>query len=286
MLGRAVTLTESEPILTDDDREVWEQWRETCLLHARTQAHRRRVDAAKQIVERALSTCSPWCVAWSGGKDSTALTHLVCVEMGRSVDAFAHKDDLDFPESEPYVVRLAAQWGVPLRVVRPPISPAAWMRDHARDHAEAGTLELHARTSELARAAWWDTIDAETHAYAGYFDGLCKHESRARLLNRALRGSLYVKAHRTRGAIFVAHPLHDWAPQDVYGYCFARGVELLQLYQCVALLHREEPWRLREEWWVPSDKAARHGQVAWLARYYPSLYRQLRAWMPDAAQLR
>lgn len=272
-----------EPILSDDDREVWATWRETCLLHARTRAHARRVDASKRIIEQALTTCDPWCVAWSGGKDSTALTHLVCVELGRDVDAFAHKDDLDFPESEQYVRRTAEAWGVSLRVVRPPISPAAWMRDHAQRHADGALIELHARTSELARAAWWDTIDAETHSYAGYFDGLCKHESRARLLNRAKRGNLYPKSHRTRGSIYVAHPLHDWTPHDVYAYCFAREVELLPLYRCVALMHREEPWRLREEWWVPSENAALHGHLAWLRRYYPSLYRQLRAWLPAVA---
>lgn len=210
------------------------------------------------------------------------LTHLVCVEMGHRVPAFAHKDDLDFPESEPYIRRTAAAWGVDLRVVRPPMSPATWMRDHAREHSVGGLIEMHARTSEIARAAWWDTIDQETAPYAGYFDGLCSHESRARALNRATRGNLYEKAHRTRGSIYVAHPIHDWQPLDVYGYCASHDIELLPLYQCVGFQHREEPWRLREEWWVPSAKSARHGQVAWLRRYYPSLYRQLCEWMPDA----
>jgi len=272
----------SEPILTDDDRAVWSAWMRAAGEHARTRAHARRVDAAKRIIDAARAAATPWCVAWSGGKDSTVLTHLACVEMGHPLHVFAHKDDLDFPESEPYILRSAEAWGITVRIVRPPISPAAWMRDHAREHSSAGLIEMHARTSELAKLAWWDTIDRETHDFAGYFDGLCSHESRARALNRATRGNLYEKSHRTRGSIFVAHPLHDWKPIDVYGYCAARGIELLPLYQCVALLHSAEPWRLREEWWVPSEKGARHGQVAWLKRYYPSLYRQLCAWMPDA----
>ncbi len=272
----------TEPILTDDDRAVWSAWMRAAAEHARTLAHRRRVDAAKRTIDDALATASPWCVAWSGGKDSTVLTHLACVEMGHPLHVFAHKDDLDFPESEPYILRSAEAWGITVRIVRPPISPADWMRDHAREHSSAGLIEMHSRTSEIAKLAWWDTIDRETHAFAGYFDGLCSHESRARALNRATRGNLYEKAHRTRGRIFVAHPLHDWRPLDVYGYCAARDIDLLPLYRCVAMLHRDEPWRLREEWWVPSEKSARHGQIAWLRRYYPSLYRQLLAWMPDA----
>jgi hypothetical protein len=49
-------------------------------------------------------------------------------------------------------------------------------------------------------------------------------------------------------------------------------------------MHREEPWRLREEWWVPGATGARYGQYAWLRRYYPSLWRQLREWMPEIGQ--
>lgn len=42
-----------------------------------------------------------------------------------------------------------------------------------------------------------------------------------------------------------------------------------------------DPARIRVAWWLPAGHTA-DGQVAWLRRYYPSLYRQLTAWMPDA----
>ena len=278
-------MSPQEPILGAEDYELWDQWCEIARVHSRTRLHQRKVDGAKRLVDEALATAQPWTIAWSGGKDSTVLTHLINVTMGRAVPAFAHKDDLDFPESEPYIRRCAEAWGVSVRIVRPPISPREWMRENAAKHSHfGGLLDMHSRTSEIARAAWWDTIDAETHAFEGYFDGLCAHESRARRLNRALRGNLYRKNHRTRGSIWVAHPLHDWSPHDVYGYAVSHGVELLPLYKCVALLHREEPWRLREEWWVPGAMGAIHGQYAWLRRYYPSLWRQLREWLPEIIQ--
>jgi hypothetical protein len=40
---------------------------------------------------------------------------------------------------------------------------------------------------------------------------------------------------------------------------------------------------LRKSWWVPG---AHTDGVAWLARYYPSLYRQLCAWLPGIATMR
>ena len=68
---------------------------------------------------------------------------------------------------------------------------------------------------------------------------------------------------------------------DIYGYAARYDVPLLPVYQCVGLMHRDDPSRIRVAWWLPAGHTA-DGQVAWLRRYYPSLYRQLCAWMPDA----
>lgn len=59
------------------------------------------------------------------------------------------------------------------------------------------------------------------------------------------------------------------------------GIELLPLYRCIGLMHRDEPWRLRKSWWLPGAGAAR-GQVVWLRRYYPSLYSRLVSWIEGA----
>ena len=38
--------------------------------------------------------------------------------------------------------------------------------------------------------------------------------------------------------------------------------------------HRQKPWLIRKSWWIPGAHAA-NGQVAWLKRYWPSLYAKL-----------
>lgn len=68
---------------------------------------------------------------------------------------------------------------------------------------------------------------------------------------------------------------------DVYAYAVSREIELLPVYRCVGLMHARAPGRVRKSWWLPGGHTAT-GQVAWLKRYYPSLFRQLCAWMPDA----
>ena len=50
-------------------------------------------------------------------------------------------------------------------------------------------------------------------------------------------------------------------------------------------MHKSNPGAIRKSWWLPEGNAARHGGVAWLRHYYPSLYRTLAEWVPAAAQL-
>jgi len=53
------------------------KWRETFLIHSRTERFQRKVNEAQMIIEDVLlEFCKPY-VAFSGGKDSTCMLHLV-----------------------------------------------------------------------------------------------------------------------------------------------------------------------------------------------------------------
>jgi phosphoadenosine phosphosulfate reductase len=54
-----------------------ERWRETFLAYSKLEKHKERVEEAKSIVQRALQTCKKPYVAFSGGKDSLCVLHLV-----------------------------------------------------------------------------------------------------------------------------------------------------------------------------------------------------------------
>ncbi len=274
-----------QPHLTADDRAVWAGWRRVAAIHAHTRQFARRVDAARRVIGEALHQGGPeaWCGMWSGGKDSTVLVHLLAAE-GAHVAVASEKDDLDFPGEREYVERLAAAWRVRLDVLVPPISPRQWIAEHAHELRAAD--DLHSRAAALSKACFYDVVEAYTAPYDGVLLGLRQAESEGRRLNRATRGLLYRKAptaHHPAGQL-VATPLGDWEGIDVYAYAEARGLDLLPVYQCVAFMHRREPWRVRKSWWLPGC-AGRHGGVAWLRRYWPGLYAQLVAWMPDAQGL-
>lgn len=266
----------TEPRLTDDDRRAWETFRMTALAHAGRRIHRDRVERARRIIEDALHQHPNACVMWSGGKDSTALTHLVCVELGARLPVYSEKDDLDYPGEEDYVRDLASQWGADLRVIRPPFSLREWMREHAPELR--ADEDMHSRSAELSKAAFYSLVEEATATHDLVFLGLRAEESRGRAMNRATRGTMY----RKQNGQVVCQPLADWRGLDVYAYLFARGIDVLPVYRCIGLMHADEPWRVRKSWWIPGA-ATRHGGIVWLRRYWPSLYADLCRMLPDAS---
>lgn len=262
-----------EPRLSPSDERVWNSWRLTALMHARTLQHIKLVAQAERVIDRALATAEEWAVMWSAGKDSTAMAHLA-IRIDPTLELVSEKDDLDFPGERQYIERLAARWGARLTVLEPQVSPAAWMAEHGA--GLAGDADVHSRAAGLAKVCFYGLVE-EYSAGRPIMLGLRAEESKARSKSRAKHGSLYQK----KSGQWVACPLADWTGLDVYAYLIAHDVEILNVYQCVALMHAAEPWRLRKSWWVPGA-SARHGHVTWLRHYYPSLYQQLVDWMPAA----
>ena len=272
-----------EPVLSPDDVAIWDAWWRAAEVHARTRAHLRRLDSARRCIAEALATAADWCAMWSGGKDSTAMTHLLRQEAGR-LPVYSEKDDLDYPGEREYVERLGAAWDLDLRVLVPPVSPRRWIAEHAAElSAEA---DMHSRAAGLSKACFYEVAEAAGAAHAGAFLGLRAEESRGRAASRATHGRLYRKRpNRWHPAgQRICTPLGDWRGLDVMAYLAAHGIEPLPVYRCVALLAADEPWRVRKSWWIPGADA-RWGGLTWLRRYWPSLHAQLCEWLPDTRRL-
>lgn len=269
----------TEPILQADDIEIWDRWMLTAETHAKTRAFARRVDSAKRVLE-AGAAHQPASVSWSGGKDSTAVVHLACVEMGMGdvYDVRSEKDDLDFPGEREYVERLGAAWGLRLRVYEPPVSLVAYMDERA-GRMSAGD-DIHSRRSDLSKRFFYPLTREMDEGLELVVLGLRSGESAIRRGLRERRGRLYQLASGTWRAL----PIADWSGLDVFAYIASRGIEILPVYRCVGLMHASEPWRIRKSWWVPGS-SAQDGKMAWLRRYYPSLYARAARWFPDIMQV-
>jgi 3'-phosphoadenosine 5'-phosphosulfate sulfotransferase (PAPS reductase)/FAD synthetase len=140
--------------------------------------------------------------------------------------------------------------------------------------------DIHGRSAGLSKACFYRVMEECNHGYDAVMLGLRSEESGIRRHLRVSRGRYYELVDGTRRVL----PIADWTGIDVYAYAESNGIDLLPMYRCVAFAHRDEPWRLRKSWWLPGSGTA-YGQTAWLRRYYPSLYRQMCAWMPDSRRM-
>lgn len=260
----------SEPVLSAEDVRVWDRWCITFAMHARTLRYQRAVDSARRVASEALSVARAPSVSWSGGKDSTALAHLVRVGLGADVHVLSEKDDLDYPGEESYVRGLADAWEVNLTIVRPPVSPLAWLLERRGQLSAAD--DMHSRAAGLSKACFYGPMDEANKQHDLLLWGLRAEESTRRRALLTRKGHTYqVKSGPARCA-----PLAHWTGLDVFAYLQTHDVDPLHVYRCCGFLpeHRLRPWLIRKSWWIPGAHAA-HGAAAWLKRYWPSLFRKL-----------
>jgi 3'-phosphoadenosine 5'-phosphosulfate sulfotransferase (PAPS reductase)/FAD synthetase len=273
--------TINEPMLTEEDHHVWNMWQQTSLLHAHLRRFRRKLASAKQITEMAIEkTAGNLAIMLSGGKDSVTMTHLARVGMGLDLPCISEKDDMDYPGEREYLLKLAEAWKLNLEIVSPSISMKALITELFSKEKINHISDVHGRTSAFSKEYFYRLIEEVGSKYRGIMLGLRAEESRARKENRRYHGTVYVK----KSGQIVCTPLADWSGKDVMAYMAVNEIAPLPVYKCCAFMHRDEPWQIRKSWWVPGVHGT-DGGVAWLRRYYPSLYAELVKMCPAASML-
>lgn len=270
--------TWEEPILTDEDLDLWAMWMRGCALYAETKLHKSRVLEAERIIRQAMAVIDKPVIAWSGGKESTILAHIVCVKMGLRVPVMSLFTDLEPPGTRAYMDACVKAWDLDMEYVEPPVSFWQYLVDHAHEidiHSAVTTGHTHVgKIWDETMERWW-----QQSGYTGMLWGLRDEESRARKINTKRRGVLY---QNTDGRWKCA-PFSSWEGRDVYAYCAAHGVDLHPLYRCIRY-NAKDPSRVRKAMWIPGSHGAM-GAMIWLRTYYPSLYMQLVQVYPEAASL-
>lgn len=145
-----------EPVLTARDHEVWERWMEECAMWSHLHVHKQRVRRAQALVEQMMRSCERPYLAWSGGKDSCVMVHMVRVLMGLDVPVMSLVTDLEPPGTVEYLQDTAKAWGIDLIVVEPKMSFWGWLQEHA--HELTADTEI-TRGSTMLGGMWDDTIN-------------------------------------------------------------------------------------------------------------------------------
>jgi 3'-phosphoadenosine 5'-phosphosulfate sulfotransferase (PAPS reductase)/FAD synthetase len=189
-------------------------WRETFQLWSQTDQHQRALQSAHATIERALQSATKPYIAFSGGKDSTVMTHLIL-------------------QHEPNIMVYHRDYGRAL-------IPEPIHREILRNAHLLGAKNLRTATStiyiKLARSAQDKrrkdvaeaTIKLAREGYDLVFIGLRKQESPRRA--RRLR------TNKALSVIPECHPLADWDWRDVWAYIITHNLPYLSLYDQYAEL--------------------------------------------------
>ena len=243
----------------------------SCLLdaelHARTAAFRRKVSQAQNIIQGALDSMVCPYVAFSGGKDSSVVLHLVRAQ-APDTPAVWSDDEWNLPETiklidqTPHCIRIASQvhhadWFVswPDGPVNLP-SGTIWIED-----AHKGGLQTYARQ----------------RGYDGVFLGLRADENSRRRVHLRSLGTLYFAGNNQ---VWQCNPLAWWSVIDVWAYLRTYQAPYNAAYDKLSALGI--PLERQRIGPLAVGRVLGYGQLALLKRGWPDLYNRFAARYPEA----
>jgi len=180
--------------------EVLTQW-------AKTEEHKAKVEEAKEIIQRALRTHKKPYVAFSGGKDSTCMLHLV---LQQKPDVMVYHWDygkyLMPREFEKEAIEIAYKIGAKNVIID---------TSNKYTSREATGIWYKDFLGRAAKELWQQGYDL-------VFVGIRKHES----LKRKRR----IRKGEKITAIDECWPIKDWTWQDVWAYIFSKNLPYHSVY--------------------------------------------------------
>jgi 3'-phosphoadenosine 5'-phosphosulfate sulfotransferase (PAPS reductase)/FAD synthetase len=257
-------------MVVDNHSKYILKWR----LYSKTWKHKHRVGCALRIIEEAKKTGLKWSISWSGGKDSTSLTHLVKSVIPEAVPV-SQLDDCDWPEKQPYIESVAAEQGwSDFRFACPDFSVQdAFMDVELLEKVSAPLDKVN--SNPVSRAAFvfpLCRVQKELDV-GGFFMGLRSKESIARKINFIKNGNIY----SGKDGFFRCLPLERWEAIDSFAYLVSNDIGINPCYFQNRFL---EPEDIRTSWAIPSfitpSTVAVTHEEEHLKYYYPEIWEKLK----------
>ena len=246
-------------------------------LNAKLSSFKNKVEKSKKIIEEMMTKCKKPYIAWSGGKDSTALVYLITQEVGyNDILIFCEKDDCDFPDEKGYVQNLIQKYKLNCDIIEPEISMWNYIIQHKTDLDD----DIHAKSNNITKKFFLECIKRFTdkHNPDGVFMGLRNQESKARFFNFIKKGAFYMTDYDN---LYHCNPLSKWTVNDVFSYMIINDIPILPVYKKVSSIRQAE--EIRKSWWIPSGLQIQRGYVLFLRKEYPELYQKLKRHFPKVA---
>lgn len=246
----------------------WRAW-------ACTRLHARRVQATQDYIRQGLTLSHAPYLAFSGGKDSTVLLHLVQAQ-APTIPVVWSDDEWEYPETVAFVAAVRAGLAAgQLRIITAPITHAPGFTSWAADrpwlrqpdpsalwyNAPMGGMQAHARAQ----------------GYDAVFLGLRADESRERRLRLTQAGPVAWVQGTQMGHV---SPLAWWSTDDVWAYILAHDLAYNPVYDRLSAFG--VPPQYQRVGPLAQRRVLGYGQLATLQRGWPVLFNQLAALWPDA----
>ena len=217
----------------------------------------------EKIIRRALEQPFQWAMSYSGGRDSTVLSHYMVYGMGiTSVPHVMSNTRMEYPESVQQVNRWfkdLRELGVDCHTVFPDVRPNVlwkqigvplWSKEIAykyrkfeRSKSDKISPHVPANLHEQFRLAKRQGLKItekcceylkkkpmhqwdKLHGITAHFTGVRCSESRARRLAWIQKGALYQAV--THHNMWIANPLAFWTEADVEFYLRENGISILK----------------------------------------------------------
>jgi 3'-phosphoadenosine 5'-phosphosulfate sulfotransferase (PAPS reductase)/FAD synthetase len=236
------------------------------LLYARLSIFRQRLAHSRAIIKRALSQNDSWCVAVSGGKDSTCLLDLVR-QQAPQTPAVSSIQEWCLPETTVYLARLDNLERVA----------------SGSDHNTGWSPNWQSRADIPPGVKWLGGKGQVVKNYgrpeSGVFLGTRIEESSDRKKLYKARGSLFFhQGNQT----WQCSPLAEWSVLDIWAYILSHKLDYNRAYDRM----REIGLPLEQQRIGPLaiDKVLGYGQLAILKRGWPELFNQFAAVHPEARE--
>uniref|UniRef100_A0A6H1ZPZ3 Putative phosphoadenosine phosphosulfate n=1 Tax=viral metagenome TaxID=1070528 RepID=A0A6H1ZPZ3_9ZZZZ len=190
-----------------------------------------KIEESLEIIDRTMSICRYPCVAFSGGKDSTVVIHLVRLRRP-DIPILFQNTRCEHKLTYEFVRKLKEEWNLNLHEVK--AKKTFW--DICK---ECGVPVWTADVCRIGLCCHWLKKEPASRFFIensidGTITGRTAIESRVRMFAAMRKGALYKSEGKfSKKVLYESHPILWWTPKDVWDYTKANNLPFNQLYHIV-----------------------------------------------------
>ena len=206
-------------------------------------------------------------IAFSGGKDSTVLSHLVR-QLKPDIPHVFFDAKCSFPETQEFLKRMSKKINLIIYEIKEPFLETLKRKGLLDPLIESETMKVTVYQPIREILA--------KYKFDGVFLGLRAHESIGR--SQLLRSKSKIFFNK-RDNIWQFLPLGWWKASEIWMYIDVKNLDYNRVYDVYTPLQPRE--ELRCSYWA-GETNRRRGRFVYLKYYYPSLWNELLAKRPEA----